>query len=239
MPATAHASSQALVAQMGLRDGEPVTLDAGRRRPPRVCIGRGEFERVEVEVRDVDGEREVVVTPTEADWARSRLRLGIELVQRLRRRQPLHGQRVCMCCRGSTAGAPSCARVARIGSERSSRHPALAAARAGLGSWYVTPSLQYDVVIADVYDQGRRALRVGFDVTTATLALGRQLSNWGDVQLGVDRRVGHGALLVAPGDTELPQRPSTRPRLFAQISARHARLAGAARAAGGLLVGRW
>lgn len=76
---TAHAGSEALAAQTGLRAGDTVTLSQIHRGASRL-LGRGEFERVEVEARDVGGQREATLKPIEADWARSRLRLGIEVI---------------------------------------------------------------------------------------------------------------------------------------------------------------
>lgn len=51
----------------------------------------------------------------------------------------------------------------------------------------------------DIYEQGRRTLRFGFHETLASLTVGRQVSNWGDVHLGVDRRRGRAHLLVPEG----------------------------------------
>lgn len=68
--------------------------------------------------------------------------------------------------------------------------------------WYLAPSVAYQASSLDVYEQGRRTLRIGYDFTTAALTFGRQLSNWGDVQLGVERRVGDArSLVVADGSS--------------------------------------
>jgi NTE family protein len=44
-----------------------------------LLFGRGDLARVETEVRDDENGRSVLIKPTEADWAHSRLRVGLEL----------------------------------------------------------------------------------------------------------------------------------------------------------------
>jgi NTE family protein len=59
----------------------------------------------------------------------------------------------------------------------------------GAGSpWYAAPSIEFGSTTGDVFDQGRRVARLGYSSRGATLALGRQFGNWGDLKIGVTRQ---------------------------------------------------
>jgi len=192
---TPHAGSPALAAQMGLDETRPVTVDEVVQAAARLH-GRGDFERVEVEVRDVDGKREAVVTPIESAWAHSRLRLGIELTSDFADDNRFTVSALHVVPWFNTWGA-ELRTVARIGSNRSLGTQLWQPVAPG-SSWFVKPALQYDSSAADLFEQGRRVARVGFNMTTASLAVGRQLSNWGNAQLGLVRRVGQARFLITP-----------------------------------------
>ncbi|MES2959000.1 MAG: patatin-like phospholipase family protein [Pseudomonadota bacterium] len=196
--ATAHASSEALSALTGLRAGDAVTLSQIHQRASRL-IGRGEFERVEVDAVDVAGQRQVTLKPVEADWARSRLRLGLEVVSDFADDNRFTVSALHTLSWLNSWGA-ELRTLARIGSQRILATQLLQPLAPG-SAWYVAPSIQYSASSTDVYAQSRRSLRVGYSVATATLAIGRELSNWGDVQLGVERRVGRSRALVPEDDT--------------------------------------
>jgi NTE family protein len=51
----------------------------------------------------------------------------------------------------------------------------------------VAPSLAYSSSGADIFSDGRRVMRIGLSEHTSTLAFGRELGNWGDLQVGVTR----------------------------------------------------
>jgi NTE family protein len=72
--------------------------------------------------------------------------------------------------------------------------------------WHFVPSVQYKAASLDVYEDRVRTLRVGYEVTIATLAFGRQFGNWGNVQLGVDRRVGRARSLLVTDGTQTEAR---------------------------------
>lgn len=195
--ATPHTSSEALTAQLGLRVGEPATVAQVHAAASRLR-GRGEFERVEVDIHDEGNQREVSFKPVEADWARSRLRLGIEVVSDFS-----DDHRFIFSALHTLAGLNSWGAelrtLARIGSQRLLLTQLWQPLAPG-SDWHFAPAVQYNASSIDAFDQGRRVLRVGYGVTTATLALGRQVSNWGNVQLGIDRRTGRSRLLVPEGD---------------------------------------
>ena len=191
--ATPHAGSEALTAQLGLRVGEPTTAAQVHAAASRL-LGRGEFERVEVDIRDIGKQREVSFKPVESDWARSRLRLGIEVVSDF-----ADDHRFILSALHTLAWLNSWGAelrtLVRIGSQRLLLTQLWQPLAPG-SDWYVAPSVQYNASSIDVFDQQRRVLRVGYSVTTATLAVGRQLSNWGNVQFGIERRIGRGRVLV-------------------------------------------
>jgi NTE family protein len=193
VPATRHASADALKEQLGLHEGDVVSAADVSRAAARLH-GRGDFERVEIDIRDVDGRREVRVKPTEAEWAHSRLRIGLELTSDFSDDNRFTFSALHVLSWLNPWGA-ELRTLARIGSERSIATQWWQPLAPG-SDWYVAPALQYDASSADIFSQGQRALRLGYNFSSATLALGRQLSNWGDVQLGITRRVGAGRVLV-------------------------------------------
>ena len=188
-----HASSQALAAQMHLDDGQPVTLDQVMQAAARL-YGRGDFDRVQVDVRDIDGKREVVVTPVESAWAHSRLRLGVELSSDFADDNRFTVSALHVVPWLNTWGA-ELRSLARIGSDRSLGTQLWQPLAPG-SQWYVSPALMYDSSGVDVFSSGRRIARLGFDMTTSSLGVGRELSGWGNVQLGLVRRKGSSRFLV-------------------------------------------
>lgn len=210
---TPHADAPALQALLGLQVGQGITTSQAHAAANRL-LGRGEFERVDVEIQDVDGQRELRFQPVEAAWAHSRLRLGLEVVSDFAddHRFTLSALHTLAWLNGWGAELRT---LARIGSVRSLLTQWWQPLAPG-SPWYVAPSLQYAASSIDVYAQQRRSLRVGYRYSAATLAFGRQLADWGDVQLGVERRHGRTQSLV-PADV-----PEADSRL--DESARYAQL---------------
>jgi len=193
---TEHAASRALAAQSGLHEGEPVTRAQVDQAAARL-FGQGAYERVEVKVQDQDGQREVTLAPVEAEWARSRLRLGLELVSDSADDNRFTVSAMHLLSWVNSWGA-ELRTLARVGSERSLSTQFWQPLAPG-SDFFVAPSLLYKASSVDFYDHGRRSLRVGYEYRAAGLALGRQVSNWGNVQLGVDRRVGNSHSLIDVG----------------------------------------
>jgi NTE family protein len=68
--------------------------------------------------------------------------------------------------------------------------------------WYVAPSLQYGSASGDIFSDGRRLSRIGYNTRSASFTLGRELGNWGDLQAGVTRRrAGTRVVVPEPADT--------------------------------------
>jgi NTE family protein len=105
--------------------------------------------------------------------------------------------------------------VARIGARRElgiQFHQPLGAG----SSWYIAPQIDYNASSIDVFSEGRRQYRAGFKLVENSLVLGRELSTWGDVQLGVTRRTGRARLLVP--QQALPSQSFYDTTQFAQLS---------------------
>ena len=190
---TPHASPEALAQRLGLSADRGATA-AQIQRAATQLRASGEFERVDVELSDVDGRRLARITPVEASWARSRLRVGLELNSDFSDDHQFTVSALHVLSWLNPWGA-ELRSFARVGSQRLLALEWWQPLAPG-SPWYVAPSLQYSAASLDVYDQGERTLRVGYEFGAATLTLGRQLSNWGDVQLGLERRVGNARSLV-------------------------------------------
>ncbi|WP_395703768.1 patatin-like phospholipase family protein [Aquabacterium sp.] len=190
---TERIAPQALVALTGLQPGQPVTPEQAQQAAARL-YGRGDLDRVDTEVRDQDGRRSVLIKVAEADWARSRLRVGLELASDFSDNNSFTLSAMHVAPSLNAWGA-ELRTVARIGALREfgmQWHQPL-----GAGSpWYVAPQLAYDASSFDVFSEGRRQSRAGYKLAEAQLAVGRELGTWGDVQLGVSRRAGRARLLV-------------------------------------------
>jgi NTE family protein len=197
--ATPHAGSAALAAQFGLHEGDNVTT-AQVKQAAAPLLGGGDFERIEVDVRDVDGQRQVTLTPVEAGWARSRVRLGLELSSDFSDDNQFTVSALHLLSWLNAWGG-EVRTLARVGSVRSLVvQPWQPLAPGSL--WHLVPSVQYRASSLDVYEDRVRTQRVGYEVTIGTLAFGRQLANWGNVQFGVDRRVGRARTLLVTDGTQ-------------------------------------
>ena len=194
---TTHAGREALTARLGLHEGDVATAAQIHRAAARLQSS-GDFERVEVELNDVQGRRQVRITPVEAGWARSRLRFGLELNSDFSDDHQFTVSALHALSWLNPWGA-ELRTLARVGSQRLLAVEWWQPLAPG-SAWYLAPSVRYNAASLDVYEQGQRTLRVGYDFATASLTFGRQLSAWGDVQLGVERRVGDArSLVVADG----------------------------------------
>nr|WP_295075527.1 patatin-like phospholipase family protein [uncultured Roseateles sp.] len=200
---TKRVNPEVIKAELDLQPGQPASQAAINQATVEL-YGRGDFERIDTQVIDRDGQRHITVNVSEADWARSRLRLGLELSSNFAddnnfKVVALHN------LSWLNAWGGELRTFASIGSERklaSSFHQPL-----GLGSdWYVEPTLSFTGTPWDFFVDGQRKARFNTSTSSAELALGRRLGRWGDVQLGASRFRGDAVLLV-------PQSPSDAPIL--------------------------
>jgi NTE family protein len=193
---TKHASAEALKEHVGLKEGDKATrMDI--RRAAAALYGRGDFSRVDVEIKDRDDDqREVTIQPTESGWAHSRVRLGLELSSDFADDNRFTFSAMHVVSWLNPWGA-ELRTLARIGSERSIATEWWQPIAPG-SDWYVAPSLGYQASSADVYTNGQRSARLGFAYWEAAVQFGRQLGNWGNAAVGLARRVGSGRQLISP-----------------------------------------
>jgi NTE family protein len=184
----------ALVVQSGLKEGKDATL-AQVRHGADTLYGRGDLARVETDISDADGKRSVLIRATEAPWARSRLRVGLELASDFDEANSFALKLMYVGTSINTWGA-ELRFVAGIGDKRDFGVQLWQPLGPG-SSWYVAPSMQYGSSSGDIFSGGRRLQRLAYNVRSASFVLGRELGTWGDLQLGVTRR-GAGTRVVVP-----------------------------------------
>jgi NTE family protein len=174
-----------LEVQSGLKVGQAVTVEQAQEAGASL-FARGDLARVETEVYDGASGRSVVIKPTEAEWAQSRLRLGLELSSDFSDNSDFELK--ALYVRSSLNDWDGELRLgASIGTNRTLGvqwwQPL------GPGSqWYLTPALQYGAASADLFsDSGFRRARQRYNYNTRSIGFGRQLGNWGDLRLSVGR----------------------------------------------------
>lgn len=181
---TQRVNPEALRAELAFKPGDSVGRVELARAVERLD-GTGDFERIETDVDDRDGRRSVEFKLTEADWAASRVRLGLELYSNFADASSysLVAMHVVNWLNPWGAELRS---IARIGSTRGLNtefHQPL-----GPGSrWFASAKLAYSAGSNDVFDQGQRALRLSSSLSSAQLELGYRVAGLGDLRLGVGR----------------------------------------------------
>lgn len=182
-----HINPRALEAQTGLKAGRAVTHEQARTAAESL-YGRGDLERIQTEVRDEGGARDVAIRVLEAPWARSRVRVGLELGTDFDDANSF-ALKLLHVKTSLNAWGGELRTFARVGDERElgvQWHQPL-----GPGSqWYIAPEFQWGAASYDSFTDGRRSERKAINVRGVTLALGRHLGSWGDIAVGVSRQRG-------------------------------------------------
>ena len=191
---TGRINPQVLVAQTGLVAGKPATV-AQARQAGDSLYGRGDLARVETEVQDADGKRNVAINATQAAWATSRLRVGLELASDFNDANSF-AMKLMYVRTSVNAWDAEVRAVMGIGDKRDIGVQFWQPLGPG-SKWYVAPSLQYGASSGDIFSSGRRLARNSYNVSSASIVLGRELGNWGDLQAGV-RRQSAGTRAVVP-----------------------------------------
>ena len=200
---TRHINPDILLAQSGLHEGQMLTPEQIRKATARL-YGRDDLDYVETEIKDEDGKRNVTIKPTEAVWSSSRLRLGLELASDFADNNSFSIGMMHVASSLNSYGA-ELRTVVRIGTQRTLGMQLWQPLAPG-SPWYVAPSMEYGGTSLDIYNQGLRTYRANLRYSSATLAAGRELSNWGDIQLGVSRGFSKANVLTPEG----PSAPSYR-----------------------------
>lgn len=179
---TQRLNAEALKAELALQSGDPV----GRAELNRAIAsleGSGDLDRIEMAIADRDGRRSVDFKLTEADWAASRVRLGLELYSNFAdaNRYSLVAMHVANWL--NTWGA-ELRTIARIGSTRGLNTEFYQPLGAG-SRWFASAKIGYEAGSDDVFSQGQRALRLSSSLTNAQLELGHRIAGVGDLRIGV------------------------------------------------------
>jgi len=182
---TKHINPKTVLAQTGLAEGQLVTPDQIRQSTARL-YGRGDLDNVDTEIYENDDGHHVIVRPKEASWSRNRLRAGLELASDFGDNNRFSLGMMHVASSLNSYGA-ELRTVARIGSDRLFGMQLWQPLGPG-SPWFVTPSIEYGGSATNIYSGGMRTSRFGVRASAITLAAGRELANWGDVQLGVSRR---------------------------------------------------
>ncbi|MES2048403.1 MAG: patatin-like phospholipase family protein, partial [Pseudomonadota bacterium] len=201
---TTYINPAILIAQSGLKIGDTVTEENIRQANSKL-YGRGDLDHVDAEIEDRDGQRSVVINANEANWGRNRLRVGLELVSNFNdsNQFSLGAMHVASSLNNWGGELRTVAKVGSQGQLGTQLFQPL-----GPGSdWYLAPSVQYGASSLDIYSEGRRQQRVGFKTTSATFSAGKQLANWGDLRIGVDRR-------LTKVNAEIPENPEQAARVY-------------------------
>lgn len=174
-----------LEVQSGIVPGQSMTREQVRKAAD-LLYGRADLERVETEIDDDAGKRSVTIKATEAPWATSRLRVGLELASDFddanRFAIKLLHVRTSMNSWGGELRT-----MVQAGDRRGLGLQFYQPLGAG-SPWYLAPALEYGSASLDSFVAGRRERRYAYSGSAASLVLGRELSTFGDVQLGVTRQ---------------------------------------------------
>ncbi|WP_354361151.1 patatin-like phospholipase family protein [Undibacterium sp. GrIS 1.8] len=208
-----YINPKALVTQSGLREGQSLTPDQIRQATSRL-YGRGDLDNVETEITDDNGQRSVVIKPTESNSSRNRLRVGLELSSDFSDDNQFALSFMHIASSLNSYGA-ELRTVAKIGSQRQFGTQLWQPLASG-SPWYVAPSLEFGASGIDLFQQGRKIYRVSARTTSSSLVLGRELDNWGDIQIGLSRRFGKYNVIL-PEDVNAPGARSYDTTQFAQL----------------------
>jgi NTE family protein len=190
---TRYAPPSVVASISGIKPGEPVSrskMDAAVRR----LYATGDFDRVDVSFREKEGERVVSIAAVESEWARSRLRLGLELSSDFAEENTFTLTGMYVRSWMNSWGA-EWRTIARAGTERELRTEFWQPLSPG-GSWFVQPGLGYRVESSDVFEQGKRVGRYRLSASAGEFSIGKLISNWGSVSVGMRRQSGEFRLLL-------------------------------------------
>jgi NTE family protein len=178
---TKHIAAEALRAQSTLQVGQPATREQFDQAARRL-YGRADLERIEVVSREAEGGLAVTIEATEAAWARSRVRLGVELASDFGDGNAFNLGMLHVLSSLNDWGA-ELRTVARIGTLRQLGTQWWQPIAAG-SPWYLALTLQHSGTATDVFEGGRRSVRADFATNSAIVVFGREVGDWGDVRVG-------------------------------------------------------
>lgn len=182
---TQRSNPQALKAEIGLEPGDKVSLGDIQKASAQL-YGRGDFERIDTQVSDEKGQRQVTLNVSEADWASSRLRVGLQLYSDFDDANRFSMSLMHVWTWLNPWGAELRSN-ASIGDKRMLSTELFQPLGAG-SPWFVSGAVNYQAGSSDQFSsQGLRTSRISANSVHASMAVGRQISNWADVRIGVGR----------------------------------------------------
>jgi NTE family protein len=184
---TSQINPKVLEVQSGIVPGKSLTREQVRAGAAQL-YGRGDLERVEAEIDDDSKGRSVVIKATEAPWATSRLRVGLELASDFDDANTFALKLMHVKTSINSWGG-ELRTLMQIGDRRGLGIQLFQPLGPG-SQWYVAPALEYGSSSLDSFSEGRRVRRYAYSGSSASLVLGRELGNWGDIRLGVIRQSG-------------------------------------------------
>ena len=190
---TSPVAARALAAEAGLRPGDVAEIEDVQAAAERL-YGRGEFERVDIALRDAGLRRDVFLTPVYGEGRRSRLRLGLAFSSDLRDENEfsvsaLHVYSPLNDWQGEIRS------YASIGSSRRLQTEWWQPLGAG-SPWFGAVDAAYVDESIDLYSDGRRTARIGVSGVAGSLAFGRLLGRIGETRVGVRRRHVDGSFII-------------------------------------------
>jgi NTE family protein len=191
-----------LEVQTGIVPGQNLTGEQVR-AAASLLYGRGDLARVEAEIDDEAGRRSVIIKVSEAPWASSRLRVGLELSSDFDDANTFALKLMHVRTSLNSWGA-ELRTVMRVGAERGVGLQLFQPLGPG-SQWYVAPAVEYSSTSRDLFSAGRRTQRYAFSGSSATMVLGRELGSWGDLRMGVTSQSG-GARSVIPEEPDSAER---------------------------------
>ncbi len=211
---TQRSDADALKAEVDLRLGQPVSVGDIQKASAQL-YGRGDFERIDTQISDREGQRQVTLNVSEADWASSRLRVGLQLYSDFDDANQFSVSAMHVWTWLNRWGA-ELRTVGTIGFERGVSTELFQPLGAG-SPWFLAGGLRYQASNVDQFnEQGLRTSRLSANASSASLALGRQLGNWGDVRFGAGR-LRATARLTIPEDPGIAPLDGNYSHRFAQL----------------------
>jgi NTE family protein len=193
---TQRIHADALIADAGLSIGQVMGAEEVREAAARL-YGRPDIAGVETTLTAQDGQQHLTLQVKEADWAHSRVRLGLQLRSDFADENSF-GIRALHVASSLNSWGAELRTVVNVGTQRQ-----LSAEwwqPLGPGSpWHLSASLSYEAASQDLYVDRRTAARVGVRGTGLDLSAGYRLGHWGEVRLGYGRSVGTSKQLI-PAD---------------------------------------
>ena len=181
---TQYINPVALVSQTGLEEGQVLTQQQIRAATTRL-YGRGDLNNVDTVITDHDGERSILIKPTESNSSRNRLRFGMELASNFSDENSFALDVLHVAASLNAYGA-ELRTLAKIGSVREF-NTQFWQPLAPASQWYVAPSIEYNAHSQNIYNNQIKVATQEISYTRATMSIGRQLGNWGSIETGLMR----------------------------------------------------